>query len=164
READACAMPFPDAAFTLVLCQQGLNHIPDKARATREMHRVLAPGGRLALTVWSTIEHLPAFAAWVSALEVHPHLATTLAEQRAVMSFAAARLRALLVDAGFTQVVVHRDVRMGRFASSDELVYQHVGLLVLEGGERLIDTLDDAARDALLAAARRRRQEYEDLD
>jgi ubiquinone/menaquinone biosynthesis C-methylase UbiE len=164
READACAIPFPEAAFTLVLCQQGLNHIADKVAAVREMHRVLVPGGRLALTVWSTIEHLPAFAAWVSALEVHPHLAKTLAEQRAVMSFAATRLRDLLIDAGFMEVAVRRDVRMGRCASSAELVQQHVGLLMVADGERLIDTLDEAAREEVLAMARRRLQAYEDLD
>jgi SAM-dependent methyltransferase len=38
----------------VVLCQQGLQFFPDRARALREMRRVLVRGGRLALSVWSS--------------------------------------------------------------------------------------------------------------
>ena len=41
-------------SFDVVVCQQGLQFFPDKAAALREMHRVLVPGGRLALSVWCT--------------------------------------------------------------------------------------------------------------
>lgn len=53
REGDMCALPFPDASFDVVLCQQGLQYVPDKVMALRDMQRVLVPGGRLAFTVWS---------------------------------------------------------------------------------------------------------------
>ena len=56
-EASAEALPFPDAAFDLVLCQQGLQFFPDKPGAIREFHRVLTPGGRVTLSVWRTLEH-----------------------------------------------------------------------------------------------------------
>ncbi len=62
-EGPAQALPFADAAFTLVLCQQGLQYFPDRAGALREMRRVLAPGGRLVLSVWRAIEHSPGFQA-----------------------------------------------------------------------------------------------------
>jgi ubiquinone/menaquinone biosynthesis C-methylase UbiE len=39
-------------SFDVALCQQGLQFFPDKLAALREMHRVLVPGGRLALSVW----------------------------------------------------------------------------------------------------------------
>ena len=39
----------------MVLCQQGLQFFPDKLTALREMHRVLIPGGRLVLSVWTGI-------------------------------------------------------------------------------------------------------------
>ncbi len=51
----AGALPLSDAAFDLVLCQQGLQFFADKLGATREMRRVLAPGGRVALSVWQTL-------------------------------------------------------------------------------------------------------------
>lgn len=52
HEGDICAWPFPDASFDVVICQQGLQYIPDKLAALRDMRRVLVSGGRLALTVW----------------------------------------------------------------------------------------------------------------
>lgn len=52
HQADLCALPFPDGSFDVVLCQQGLQFIPDKTAAIREMRRMLARGGRLIFTVW----------------------------------------------------------------------------------------------------------------
>jgi SAM-dependent methyltransferase len=51
-EADAADLPFPDGAFDVVLCEQGLQFMPDPAAAVAEMRRVLAPGGRLTASVW----------------------------------------------------------------------------------------------------------------
>jgi SAM-dependent methyltransferase len=41
-----------DASYDVVLCREGLMFAADPARAIREMHRVLKPGGRVALSVW----------------------------------------------------------------------------------------------------------------
>ncbi|WP_033295481.1 class I SAM-dependent methyltransferase [Amycolatopsis jejuensis] len=48
-EADAQALPFPDAEFDTVVCTLGLCGVPDERVAIAEMHRVLRPGGRLLL-------------------------------------------------------------------------------------------------------------------
>ncbi|MFG1877556.1 class I SAM-dependent methyltransferase [Sphaerisporangium sp. NPDC049003] len=48
---DALAMPFPDASFDRVIAAEVLEHIPDDMAAMRELHRVLKPGGRAAITV-----------------------------------------------------------------------------------------------------------------
>jgi ubiquinone/menaquinone biosynthesis C-methylase UbiE len=50
-EASAEAMPLPDEAFDVVLCQMGLQFVPNKLAALREMRRVLATGGRVFITV-----------------------------------------------------------------------------------------------------------------
>jgi SAM-dependent methyltransferase len=42
----------PDGSFDVVLCREGLMLVPDPARATAEMQRVLRPGGRVAISVW----------------------------------------------------------------------------------------------------------------
>jgi SAM-dependent methyltransferase len=49
-EANAAALPFPDASFDCVVAMHMLYHVPDQARAIAEMHRVLKPGGLLAVT------------------------------------------------------------------------------------------------------------------
>lgn len=49
QEADARAVPFPDARFDTVVCTLSLCAIPDDRAAIGEMWRVLRPGGRLLL-------------------------------------------------------------------------------------------------------------------
>jgi SAM-dependent methyltransferase len=49
---DAQRIPARDGAFTCAWTFNMFYHIPDKARALREMHRVLTPGGRLAFDDW----------------------------------------------------------------------------------------------------------------
>jgi SAM-dependent methyltransferase len=57
------ALPFPEGAFAAVLSRDVLYMVPDDARAAREMARVLAPGGTLALSA-------PAFDALAGAHDV----------------------------------------------------------------------------------------------
>ncbi|MGS2807092.1 class I SAM-dependent methyltransferase [Nocardia sp. MW-W600-9] len=47
---DARVLPFADGTFDAVCCFGALYLIPDPIAATREMIRVLAPGGRIAIT------------------------------------------------------------------------------------------------------------------
>src|SRR5437773_11787744 len=53
RQGSALALPAPDGAFDVVLCQQGLQFFPDRPRALADMVRVLASTGRVALSVWT---------------------------------------------------------------------------------------------------------------
>src|SRR5215203_3146599 len=117
-EASAEALPLSDAAFDLVLCQQGLQFFPDKPGAIREFRRVLAPGGRVALSVWRTLEHNPVHKAMNEA-EVR-HLGTpTLA-----VSFSgnAPELEALLSGNGFEDIAIEPMTMTVRFPSADRFV------------------------------------------
>jgi len=49
---DAQRLPFRACAFTAVVSQEGLLHVPDKASALGECRRVLLPGGRIAFSDW----------------------------------------------------------------------------------------------------------------
>ncbi|MEE2032131.1 class I SAM-dependent methyltransferase [Rhodococcus chondri] len=48
---DALALPYPDAAFDVVLISEVLEHVPQDDRAIAEVVRVLKPGGVAAVTV-----------------------------------------------------------------------------------------------------------------
>jgi ubiquinone/menaquinone biosynthesis C-methylase UbiE len=106
QEASAVALPFPAATFDVVLCQQGLQFFPDRPAALREMHRVLAPGGRLALSVYSAIAHNPATQALADALARHgaPQAAAIKRAEHALAD--ADALHALLTEAGFRDVAM----------------------------------------------------------
>lgn len=53
READAEALPFPDASFDAVLSTFGVMFTADQNRAAAEMLRVCKPGGRIGLANWT---------------------------------------------------------------------------------------------------------------
>jgi len=49
RQGDATELPFDDQAFDVVWTEHVAMNIPDKSRLYKEMHRVLKPGGTLAI-------------------------------------------------------------------------------------------------------------------
>ncbi|MBI5883942.1 MAG: methyltransferase domain-containing protein [Elusimicrobia bacterium] len=50
-QASLLSLPFPDRTFRAILCTEVIEHTADPKAAVRELCRVLAPGGTLALTV-----------------------------------------------------------------------------------------------------------------
>jgi SAM-dependent methyltransferase len=56
RQADAQALPFPDAGFDLAVCQFGVMFFPDRVAAYAEARRVLKPAGRLLFSSWDRVE------------------------------------------------------------------------------------------------------------
>lgn len=69
REGTAESLPFPDRSFDAVVSQFALMFFGDRRKALQEMLRVLAPGGRLVVAVWDSLESMPAFALEVVLLE-----------------------------------------------------------------------------------------------
>jgi SAM-dependent methyltransferase len=104
-QADATELPFGSGAFDTVLCQQGLQFFPDRARALGEMRRVLAPDGRIALNVWGPRN--PYLHALARALR--RHFGAEAAERsRAPLALAdRAALLALLQAAGLRSIALH---------------------------------------------------------
>jgi SAM-dependent methyltransferase len=49
-KGDAMALPWEDGRFSVISSLNCLKFVPDPQKALREMHRVLRPGGRAALT------------------------------------------------------------------------------------------------------------------
>lgn len=122
KEADAQKMPFPDGSFDAVLCLNGLQYFPDRAAALREMCRVLAPGGRLALLVMRGREHHPVWTLLAEALDRHvgpgcgsPMLGPFQLHDGDV-------LRSLLKEAGFRDVKLEARMDSARLPSVREFV------------------------------------------
>jgi ubiquinone/menaquinone biosynthesis C-methylase UbiE len=100
REGSAMALPFEDAAFDVVLCQEMLQFAPDRAAALREIHRVLAPGGRLVLSTWCARPENPMHDAL--GLLAERHLGASNDKRWSLGD--SEQLRALVVEAGFTDL------------------------------------------------------------
>jgi ubiquinone/menaquinone biosynthesis C-methylase UbiE len=107
-ERSALDLRLDDASFDVVLCQQGLQFFPDKAVALREMHRVLKPNSRLALSVWNNLGHYNTAVGKALAEFIGGEAAARFNASRQVPS--AAELQRLTTDAGFSAVAV----RVGR--------------------------------------------------
>ncbi len=106
QEADAMKLPFEDGAFDAVVCQFGVMFFPDKALGLAEMHRVLAPRGRLAFNTWDSMEQNPYAAVASRAVkEFFPFDPPTFFDIPFGMHDVTA-LEALTTDAGFTKVQV----------------------------------------------------------
>jgi ubiquinone/menaquinone biosynthesis C-methylase UbiE len=102
RQSDVCTLPFADGRFEVVLCQQGLQFVPDPRAALREIRRVLVPGGRLACTVLSEVPAYYAVLAAALARHVSADAATSCLSRDTVRE--ATTLRQLVEDAGFGAV------------------------------------------------------------
>ena len=126
RQASVDAIPFPDGAFDLVFCQQALQFFPDRAAALREMHRVLAAGGRLALSTWRDVEHSPGYTALADAMARHvgPEPASFIRFTGALDS--REELETQLGTAGFHEVAVRSVKRNIRFPSEEDFVWRFV--------------------------------------
>ena len=124
REGDALELPYADGSFELVLCQQGLQYLPDRPRALREMRRVLARGGRLGLAVWHGLERNE-FMRRLCEAELGRLSPLGLGFEDVAAPFLlgdAEELRRLVGAAGFSDVVVEERVLEARFASPETFV------------------------------------------
>ena len=67
-QGDACALPFADGSFDAVLAVECIFHFPSRLAFFQEVHRVLRPGGRLALSDFLLPENEPFSATFERAL------------------------------------------------------------------------------------------------
>ncbi len=68
QQGNAIDLPFADGTFDVTLCQHGLQFIPDRPAALREMRRVLAPGGRALVMVLQALALHPVFEALMASV------------------------------------------------------------------------------------------------
>src|SRR5690606_28593622 len=90
--------------FDVALCAQTLQFLENRPRALAEMHRVLTPGGRVVLSLWSDIRESPYFDALVSAVMKHIGAEVAAGLGAAFNLADPETIRALLTHAGFKGV------------------------------------------------------------
>lgn len=69
RAADAQELDVEPGSYDLVVCQFGAMFFPDRPGAYAQMAAALAPGGRVVLTVWDTVDGSDLTAAVVACLD-----------------------------------------------------------------------------------------------
>jgi ubiquinone/menaquinone biosynthesis C-methylase UbiE len=122
RVIDAQQMDFDDASFDGAICRWGYMLMPDPATALKETKRVLKPGGRLALAVFTGPAENPWVVIPVSVLRDSGHLPPPSNEwQPGILALAdRPRLQLLLDGAGFSSVTLERVTMAWTFANPDE--------------------------------------------
>jgi ubiquinone/menaquinone biosynthesis C-methylase UbiE len=116
-------LAFPDAAFDAVTCGFALFFMPHGAAALAEFHRVLRPGGRLALSTWAA-EPTPAEKArwtWFDDLVRRSTPPSEPQEAPLVRPFdTPEQLTVQLAEAGFAGIAVQHETVTFPYASPEE--------------------------------------------
>ena len=123
-QADAEALPFPDAAFDTVAISLALCTIPDPVKALRELGRICRPGGRIVMLehVRSTTRPLAALQRALSPLNeraIGCHLDRDTFDLARSLGFSIDETRSRLFNA--VQLVVARPPRSAVLPSTDRI-------------------------------------------
>jgi len=116
------ALDADDEAFDCVISQFGMMFFNDRQKAVKEMFRVLQSGGSLAIAVWRSAEHNPAYAGVISVLEEHVGTAAADALRLPYSLGNSDEVVALLNGGGFADVTVAAKTEIARFPSSRQMV------------------------------------------
>lgn len=147
---DAQALDFPDASFDRVVASFSVMFCPQPDRALSEARRVLRPGGRFAAGVWSFPEECEHAAISAAAVAAAPR--TGVPDVPGGQALAdPVRLRALMEEAGFSEVRLERLRFALRYPSADGL---WAAILAIYGEHLAPDRLEQAEAAARAEMAR----------
>ena len=156
-ERSALDLRLQDATIDVALCQQGLQFFPDKALAMREMRRVLAGGGRLALSVWNGVGLYNSAVGEALARFVGDAAALQFCASRQVP--AKEELQRLATEAGFSSVDVRVSRINGHLPRPDKFTLDHLSATPLAP---LIAATEPSMREKVGARVMQELQRYAD--
>ncbi len=159
QQADAASMPFPDASFDVLLCQMGLQFMPDPGAALAEMRRVLAASGRLLLHVPGPTPAIFQVLAEALGRHIGPPAAGFVA--RVFSLHDADRVRGLLADAGFRDLSVQARTTTLRLPQPRAFLWPYLYGTPLAAA---VSQADDDSRAALEREVVDRWQDFADDD
>jgi ubiquinone/menaquinone biosynthesis C-methylase UbiE len=155
----ALELGLEDGCFDAVLCQQGLQFFPDKVAALVEMRRVLRPGGRLALSVWSSIGHYNSAVGKALELFIGHDTAQRFCASRQAPS--RDELLGLATDAGFSDAridLARLDIRLPRL---DQFALEHLAATPVAS---VVAAADAETRGMVGASVMQQLARYADAD
>jgi ubiquinone/menaquinone biosynthesis C-methylase UbiE len=124
QEGNAESLPCPDNAFDVVLCQMGLQFVPGKLTALREMRRVLKTGGRAVVSVPGPKP--PLFAIMTDALARHFGPQAAAFADRVFSMHDVDELKELMRGAGFRDVAVQAKPKILQFPAPADFLWQYI--------------------------------------
>lgn len=144
-EADAESMPLPDKAFDVVLCQMGLQFVPNKLAALREMRRVLDTAGRVHVNVPGPKP--PIFAIMTDALARRLGPGAASFGDLVFSMHDVDELTELMRSAGFREVDVQAKRKDLRLPAPEDFLWQYIHSTPLaeaaaQAGEGELDALE----------------------
>lgn len=144
RVGEGDTLPFADGDFDAVVSSFGIMHMPDPDEAIAEAHRVLAPGGRYALTVWAAPDKHPFMGLVIGAIKAHGDLEVPLPPAPDFFRFAdPGECERTLTGAGFTDVTATEVPLTWRTDSAESFL-----AMIRDGLVRMAMLLDGQEADA----------------
>ncbi len=145
-QSDIVDTGFAPDVFDAVISQHGYHYFPDQPAALAEFFRVLAPSGRIALSIWDG--HSAYTHSLCSSVEkfISREIANKQRSQRQTPS--AENLIADLSDAGFTNVAVARQELLIKVPLAPEFVPLHLASMPIAGA---FHSLSEEEKAALVA-------------
>jgi ubiquinone/menaquinone biosynthesis C-methylase UbiE len=144
REGNAVSLPVSaEEHFSALTCHQGLQFMPDKVAAIREMRRVLAPAGRIAIATWRSLGDHPGVRDLNEVAERH---VGHVADSRHSFGDATA-LKNLLSEGGFDRVNVETVTHDVQFA--DGALFARLNAMAVIGMSEAGKAMSEAERGEL---------------
>jgi ubiquinone/menaquinone biosynthesis C-methylase UbiE len=143
-EASAEAMPLPDDAFDVVLCQMGLQFMEDKLVALQEMRRVLAPGGRFILNLPGPTADVFAIMANAMAQNINAQAAGFV--NQVFSLYDRDEIQQLMRHAGFNDVNIQANNKTLHLPAPKDFLWQYVYSTPLAA---VVSDADEESRKAL---------------
>ena len=144
HEANAESMPQADETFDVILCQMGLQFVPNKLAALREMRRVLVPGGRIVLNLPGPA---PApMSAFADALARHVNAEAASFVHLVFSLHDPGELRDMVGTAGFRDIDCRCTMKVLSVPPPEQFMWQYVHSTPMAG---ILAELDEQRRETL---------------